>query len=472
MAAWGVFRAFAYPGDLEYIPPREYAAVVGKELAKAKSSITVCLYLFNLRPQRHNSPVLRLAEDLRKAHQNGVRVEVILDQNIPFEENGGASTGLSEGKNAAAVRFLRAQGIPVFFDNAAVYTHSKVVVIDEKTVILGSSNWTDTALNRNRESNVLLRSQTLARELLDEFHKIPRIEPAPEDDEVFVPDEFIRNENYFGRLARGDARALDLYLWLVREESRFTDPGAFTPRVEDMAETLGLLSRGRAKYRVQIRKTLAKLQTRYNLIEVDFSYSEDPRVTLSPLLGQRAIPIPSAYWSQRWDRTLSLPAKSFFLISQYESRGSPLRPRWSAAGKTLSRRYHLPLWTLSQGVTELRRRNLIEVDYSPNLPQKGYRRASIYTPNVLYDPRALAADIDRLKQKHGSEKFARAREAARAVYEEDDPNAAMALIDLENRYGEARVSDAVKIVARKRPDNPHRSIAYLIGVIKNGNGQR
>lgn len=468
VGCWAV-SAGAYPGDLEYIPPRDYASVVGKELQKAKSSITVCLYLFNLRPQQHGSPVLQLAESLRKAHQTGVRVEVILDQNIPFTDLRSEEGALfPDEKNATAVRFLRAQGIPVFLDSAAVYTHSKVVVIDEETVILGSSNWTDTALNRNFESNVLIRSKTLAQKLLAEFRAIPRVEPGPEDEgEVLLPDEFLWNESYFGPLARGDERAFDLYLWLVRAQAESPDAPTITPRFEDMAETLGILSQGREKYRVQIRKTLTKLQDRYGLIQFEMAYGEDPKIRLTPLLGERTVPFPSAYWSQGWNRSLSLRAKGFFLISQYEAQKSPLRPRWSAAQKTLSRRYHLPLGTLSEGVTELRRRNLIEVDYSPNVPQTEVRRASVYTSNPLYDLQDLQVLFDQMKRKYGEDRFARAQKAAHVVYEDGDANAVEALIELEIKYGQPRVDAALKLIAQKKPDNPLRSIAYLIATIKN-----
>ena len=477
---WAV-SAWTYPGDLEYIPPRDYAAVIGKELQKAKSSITVCLYLFNLRPQQHDSPVLKLAETLRKAHQSGVRVEVILDQNIPFtdraEKEGDltpvpAHRGFSEtvpmadGKNAAAVRFLRAQCIPVFLDSAAVYTHSKVVVIDEETVILGSTNWTDTALNRNFESNVLIRSTTLAQKLLAEFRTIPRVEPEPEEKEVFLPDEFLWNERYFGRLARGDERAFDLYLWLVREHAQLPDSPTINPRFEDMAETLGIVSMGREKYRVQIRKTLTKLQNRYGLIQVEMSYGDDPLIRFTPLLGERTVPLPEVYWSMGWNQSLSLRAKALLLISQYEAQGSPLCPRWSAAQKTLSHRYHLSLGTLSEGVTELRRRNLIEIDYSPNVPEKDYRRASIYTSNPLYNPKELHDRFDQIRSKYGADRLVRAQRAAQVVYEDCDANAVEALIDLENQYGQLRVDAALRLITQKNPDNPLRSIAYLIATIK------
>ncbi len=116
---------------------------------------------------------------------------------------------------------------------------------------------------------------------------------------------------------------------------------------------------------------------------------------------------------------------------------------------------------------ELRRRNLIEVDYSPNVPSQDNRRASIYTSSPLYDPRHLEAVFDQLKKKHGAGKFSRAQKAAQVVYEECDPTAVEALIQLENQYGQHRVKAATKLIAQKRPDNPLRSIAYLIGTIKN-----
>ena len=133
----------------------------------------------------------------------------------------------------------------------------------------------------------------------------------------------------------------------------------------------------------------------------------------------------------------------------------------------MAHRYHLRPGTISKGVTELRRQNLLEVDYSPNVPQKGFRRASIYTPNTLYDPTKLDQAIEELKVQQGEEKVVRAQSAATLVYEDRDINAVKALMALEDRYGQKRIADALKIVGKKNPDNPHRSIAYLIGTIKN-----
>lgn len=190
-------------------------------------------------------------------------------------------------------------------------------------------------------------------------------------------------------------------------------------------------------------------------------------MTLAPLIGDGGPRVPLTYWSQGWNRRLSHPAKSFFLISQYESAKSPLRPRWSAARKTLANRYHIRAGNLTEGITELRRLNLLEVDYSPNVPTQKPRQASIYIPNELNDPDAWEQLLDELKAKHGVEKVERARSAARLVYEDNDLPGITALIDLENTYGRPRVDSALKIVGQKNPDNPLRSLPYLIGTIKN-----
>lgn len=72
-----------------------------------------------------------------------------------------------------------------------------------------------------------------------------------------------------------------------------------------------------------------------------------------------------------------------------------------------------------------------------------------------------------MKKKHGEEKFTRAHTAAKLVYEDSDISGIKALIDLEDQYGRDRIDAALKIVAAKNPDNPLRTMAYLIGTIKN-----
>ena len=204
-------------GEVDYIPSRDYAVVVQREISQAKSSVTVCLYRIALQPHRSDSPVMRLAESLRKAQAAGLRVEVFLDQNVPFQDKEGPDTGRAESANGAAIQFFRSLGIPVYVDDPAVTTHAKVVVIDESTVLLGSSNWTDAAFTRNQEANFRVRSPSAAKAVLKEIRSRRWQEPPSDGESAGVPAEFLLNPAYLGRMSGGDERALDVYLYLVRE---------------------------------------------------------------------------------------------------------------------------------------------------------------------------------------------------------------------------------------------------------------
>jgi hypothetical protein len=155
-------------------------------------------------------------------------------------------------------------------------------------------------------------------------------------------------------------------------------------------------------------------------------------------------------------------------LSQYESEVSTRRPRWSAAQKTLSRRYGVSAGFLRQGIADLRRQNLLEVDYSPfNSHAALPRRPNIYTPNPLYNPADLDRKMEELKIKYGPEKLARAQSAAALVYEDSDLNGIKELIELETQFGTKKVEAAVNVLGQKNPDNPARTLGYLIGTIRN-----
>jgi hypothetical protein len=84
----------------------------------------------------------------------------------------------------------------------------------------------------------------------------------------------------------------------------------------------------------------------------------------------------------------------------------------------------------------------------------------------------LDKTVEELKTKYGAEKFDRARKTAALVFEDSDVNGIKELMDLETRYGQARVSAALKVLEQKNPDNPLRSMDYLIGTIRHIQNQR
>lgn len=451
---------YADRGDVEYIPSRAYFATVLREIEGAKTSISACLYLFSFHPNESRSDVFRLAQSLKKAHDSGVNVEVVLDQNIDFTGEEGASVG---AKNLAAYVYLRKSGIPVYFDDAATYTHAKALIIDEETVIVGSSNWSRAAFEVNQETNVLIRSATVSRDMLKALRAIPREEPVNDGPSVPVPAGFLLDNAVFGQMVtRSDERAFDVYFFLLRQNA-----GKIALDYEKLAHHLGIDAMGREAYRRQINKALGKLDGRYRLISVSKKFGEEAEITLLSLKTQGIVSMPAAYWDLGWNRRLSFAGKGFYVFHLLESAGSPLQPRWSENLRTLAKRYGVSPWFISQGVTDLRRNNLLEVEYGaagPNGP--GDRAPNIYTPNPLYDPKELERGLEELKIRSGAAKLGRARRAAALVYEDSYLHGIKQLIELEDRYGPDRIERALKIVGAKSPDNPKRSIGYLIATIR------
>jgi phosphatidylserine/phosphatidylglycerophosphate/cardiolipin synthase-like enzyme len=77
----------------------------------------------------------------------------------PFDDDGaqeiralGERFGLELGRH---VRLIN----PAHF----VHCHNKLIVVDEESVLVGSQNWSDFAVTRNREVSLLLRFPELAR---------------------------------------------------------------------------------------------------------------------------------------------------------------------------------------------------------------------------------------------------------------------------------------------------------------------
>ncbi|MEK6843272.1 MAG: phospholipase D-like domain-containing protein [Candidatus Micrarchaeota archaeon] len=109
----------------------------------AKSSLHIILYEFSY-------PDLK--EALINAKRRGVDVKIILEPKVD--------------QNLKTATFLKGKGIEVRWANPKFNnSHAKTAIIDGKTVIVGSLNWSRNAMERNREIGVLLESQKIADEL-------------------------------------------------------------------------------------------------------------------------------------------------------------------------------------------------------------------------------------------------------------------------------------------------------------------
>lgn len=99
-------------------------------IAEAKQSVRVLAYSFTSRP---------IAAALVQAHDRGIDVRVVLDKENLRDEH-------------SQMKALLADGVPVKVDSKHQIMHDKVILIDGRTVLTGSFNFSLAAEEHNAEN--------------------------------------------------------------------------------------------------------------------------------------------------------------------------------------------------------------------------------------------------------------------------------------------------------------------------------
>lgn len=116
--------------ELFLLPHPNALGKVINTLESAKKTITLALFTFT-HPE--------IIKTLLQLHRRGVHVELYLDR---YTARGASSAALKQCKEAGIPTYL-SQGLPLF--------HHKWALIDSKTLILGSANWTQAAFQKNKD---------------------------------------------------------------------------------------------------------------------------------------------------------------------------------------------------------------------------------------------------------------------------------------------------------------------------------
>jgi len=117
--------------------------------------------------------------------------------------------------------------------------------------------------------------------------------------------------------------------------------------------------------------------------------------------------------------------------------------------------------------------NIIEIDYSPYLPEENFRRrdASLFKLLRLYSPEILEKEKKRVRDLYGNGRFEEAERYARIVFKGNDTQVIEDIIKKIDEYGAGQVEEAFKTVSVKSIDNPKRSYRYVVGVFQKKAGE-
>ena len=155
--------------DVEPIPNTLYYPAVHKLLSEAKESIYIVMFEMFYYRKYPESLENQLVQDLINAHKRGVKVEVILEQ--------GTSGRISRRNKKEGGFMLSQAGIKVYFDSLTTTTHNKLIIVDKRYTVVGSTNWSYYGLEKNNEASVLIDSIPLAKFFLEEFNRIKSASP-------------------------------------------------------------------------------------------------------------------------------------------------------------------------------------------------------------------------------------------------------------------------------------------------------
>lgn len=127
--------SFSAETTVYFSPQGGATAAIVRELQAARHHVWVQAYSFTSAP---------IAKAILDAHTRGVKITAVLDKS-------------NQTDKYSAATFLTNAGIAVLIDAEHAIAHNKVIVIDDRTVLTGSFNFSTAAEEKNAENLLVLK---------------------------------------------------------------------------------------------------------------------------------------------------------------------------------------------------------------------------------------------------------------------------------------------------------------------------
>ena len=122
---------------MELLIGREYPDEIIEAVKNAKNSIKILMYDWRWYSHQPGARIQKLNQEILRAAKRGVSVRAVLN-------------------NTSILRILKENGIDALVTNVQRTMHIKLVVIDEKTLFIGSHNFSINGFELNHEMSVRL----------------------------------------------------------------------------------------------------------------------------------------------------------------------------------------------------------------------------------------------------------------------------------------------------------------------------
>jgi phosphatidylserine/phosphatidylglycerophosphate/cardiolipin synthase-like enzyme len=138
-----------------------YPGLVTPILQDASQKIDIMMYEWKWYTHENAGGVEKFNLAVCAASRRQVKVRALLN----IESMGHAITKI----NARTEQFLRMAGCEVKFGSIGVATHAKMIIVDDRTLILGSHNVSKGSFSRNQEASIIVEGPEAIRPYIDYF---------------------------------------------------------------------------------------------------------------------------------------------------------------------------------------------------------------------------------------------------------------------------------------------------------------
>lgn len=146
-------RLIKEASDSELLINGRYTQKVLHLIALAKTSIDVIMFEWRWYKNDTTSDISLINQALLQAQRRGVKVRAILNSAVQMQQ-------------------LKAIGFDIRTNDKGTVMHSKAIVFDRSTIVIGSHNLTNNAMRNNIESSVVINNDFIAQQFSAYFESI------------------------------------------------------------------------------------------------------------------------------------------------------------------------------------------------------------------------------------------------------------------------------------------------------------
>jgi len=132
---------------------KDFPAIAIEQIRKAQNSIKIIVYDWRWYPTQTGSPTQQFNNEIVMANKKGIEVKAI--------------TNIKD-----VVNTLKGAGIRAKQLETSRLVHVKLMIIDDKHIIIGSHNYTQNAFNLNYELSVLIKNYPDIERVLTFFNNL------------------------------------------------------------------------------------------------------------------------------------------------------------------------------------------------------------------------------------------------------------------------------------------------------------